>query len=95
MTKIIYSLPPTDPMTSVGRLVRLLGKPKMYFNPCDYGDPYTKKTCLWGKFNIPEKKPIKPNGKNPIHNMPPSPERSKLRSITPSGFAEAFYEANK
>lgn len=22
-------------------------KPDFSFNPCDYGDPYTKKTCLW------------------------------------------------
>ncbi len=22
-------------------------KPDYTFNPCDYGDPYTKKTCLW------------------------------------------------
>ncbi len=46
----------------VGRLVNYLGKPVMYFNPCDYGDPYTKKTCLWGSFNIPEKTPVKPWG---------------------------------
>lgn len=32
----------------VGRLTHYLGKPKLIFNPCDYGDPYTKKTCLWG-----------------------------------------------
>ena len=30
----------------VGRLVHYIGRPKMIFNPCDYGDPYTKKTCL-------------------------------------------------
>ena len=78
----------------VGRLVNYLGKPKMYFNPCDYGNPWTKKTCLWGKFNIPIKNPIKPIGKNPIHYMPPSKNRSALRSITPPGFAKAFYEAN-
>lgn len=24
-----------------------MGKPDYSFNPCDYGDPYTKKTCLW------------------------------------------------
>ena len=41
----------------VGRLNKFLGKPVMYFNPCDYGDPYTKKTALWGKFNIPKKNP--------------------------------------
>ena len=79
----------------VGRLSRYLGKPKMYFNPCDYGDPYTKKTCLWGNFNIPIKNPVEPIGKNPIHYMPPSEDRGALRSITSPGFARAFYEANK
>ena len=102
----------------VGRLSRFLGKPKMYFNPCDYGDPWTKKTCLWGEFNIPKKNPVKPlvpskdipkgsycqdivyskllkQGKNPIWNMPPSKNRGELRSITPKGFAEAFFRANQ
>lgn len=79
----------------VGRLVNYLGKPKMYFNPCDYGDPYTKKTCLWGKFNIPIKNPVEPIGKNPIHYMPPSEDRGILRSITPPGFAKAFFLSNQ
>src|SRR5882672_12633911 len=34
----------------VGRLKDYLGPPVMYFDPCDYGDPYTKKTGLWGDF---------------------------------------------
>ncbi len=79
----------------VGRLVRYLGKPVMYYNPCDYGDAYTKKTCLWGKFNKPKISPVIPDKKSPIHYMPPSLERSRLRSVTPPGFAQAFYEANK
>lgn len=79
----------------VGRLVHYLGKPQFVFNPCDYGDPYTKKTYLWGNFEIPKKKPIKPIGKNFIHTMPPGRDRTKRRSITPAGFAKAFYEANK
>jgi len=79
----------------VGRLVHYLGKPKMYFNPCDYGDPWTKKTCLWGNFNIPKKNPVVPTRGSKIHLMPPSPDRAKLRSITPPGFAKAFFEANK
>jgi len=78
----------------VGRLVHYIGKPVMYFNPCDYGDPYTKKTALWGKFNIPKTSPVKPQKKSPIHYMPPSKDRGKLRSITPLGFAKAFMEAN-
>lgn len=79
----------------VGRLVHYLGKPKMYFNPCDYGDPWTKKTCLWGNFNIPKKTPVEPTEGSKIYLMPPSPNRQALRSITPPGFARAFYEANK
>ena len=78
----------------VGRLVHYLGPPKMYFHPCDFGDPWTKKTCLWGNFNIPAKTPVAPMDKSPIHYMPPSPDRSKLRSITPPGFAMAFFLAN-
>ena len=79
----------------IGRLVNYLGKPQMYFDPCDFGDPYTKKTCLWGKFNNPVKNTVIPEKKSRIHYMPPSEERSKLRSITPMGFAWAFYKANQ
>jgi len=79
----------------VGRLIHYLGKPKMYFNPCDYGDSYTKKTCLWGNFNIPVKNPVNPIEGSKIHLYPPSKDRAMLRSITPPGFAKAFFEANK
>ncbi|KKM05101.1 hypothetical protein LCGC14_1757540 [marine sediment metagenome] len=79
----------------VGRLVHYLGKPKMYFNPCDYGDPWTKKTALWGEFNVPEKNSVLPLEGSKIHRYPPSKDRGKLRSITPPGFAKAFFEANK
>ncbi len=79
----------------VGRLVRYLGKPVMYFQPYEYGDPYTKKTCLWGDFNAPTKNPVEPTEGGKIWRMPPSEDRSMLRSITPPGFAKAFYEANK
>ena len=49
----------------VGRLPRLfptrLGRPQMYFNPCDYGDAYTKKTGLWGDSNTDlPKTPVDP-----------------------------------
>jgi site-specific DNA-cytosine methylase len=79
----------------VGRLVHYIGKPKIIFNPCDYGDPYTKKTCLWGKFNKPKKNKVKPIEGSKMHLMPPSKERARERSKTPQGFAIAFYEANK
>jgi len=79
----------------VGRLVHYLGKPEMYFNPCDYGDPYTKKTCLWGNFNHPEKNPVEPTEGSKMHLLPPSEDRWKLRSATPPGFAQAFFKANQ
>ena len=81
----------------VGRLNRYIGKPRMYFNPCDYGDPYTKKTCLWGNFNEPQKHPVEPTDGSKLWKMyGGKSERTKtMRSITPPGFAKAFYEANK
>jgi len=78
----------------VGRLVHYLGKPTMTFNPCDYGDPYTKRTCLWGTFNHPIKKPVFPLLGSAMQAFPPSSYRSEMRSITPPGFARAFFEVN-
>jgi len=78
----------------VGRLVNYLGQPVLRFDPCDYGDPWTKRTCLWGSFVLPAKAPVEPRKPNPIHHMPPSAERSQLRSVTPAGFTMAFFEAN-
>ena len=78
----------------VGRLVNFLGSYKLIFNPCDYGDPYTKKTCLWGDFNIPEKSRVEPVEGSKMHFLSPRPDRTKLRSITPPGFAQAFFRAN-
>jgi hypothetical protein len=88
----------------VGRMRRWMGKPVMYFNPCDFGDPYTKKTALWGEFSEPEKHPVEPqfivgkrDGKrySPIHYAVRTPDRAKIRSITPQGFAQALFEANR
>ena len=78
----------------VGRLTKFYGQPRMYFDPCDYGDPYTKHTGLWGDFRFPIKNPVKPTEGSKIHNISPSPERWRLRSMTPQGFARAFFQAN-
>ena len=87
----------------VGRLRRWLGPPTIMFNPCDYGDPYTKKTLLWGKFSIPKENPVDPimydvggkRGSWQWAKLGGSSERTKeLRSITPPGFAKAFFDAN-
>ncbi len=92
----------------VGRIEKLVPsiKPfrKLLFNPCDFGDAYTKKTILWGNFNHQLKKqPVEPimyelNGKRGSYawaKLGGKSERTKaLRSATPAGFAKAFFEAN-
>ena len=87
----------------VGRIARFAELPKpFYFQPCDYGDPYTKKTGLWGKFQAPVGlmagpywNPVEPTEGSKMHLMPPGEKRNELRSVTPMGFAWAFYHANQ
>ena len=80
----------------VGRMGKLLGRPQFTFNPCDFGDPYTKKTCLWLKhlpLLIPTKimeirnKNLTPSGQN---KLGPSEDRWKRRSLTYQGIADAM-----
>lgn len=87
-----------QPIGRIQKLVPEVGKPLLYFNPCDYGDPYTKKTALYGKFNPDLKKnPVKPiEGSKMWKKYGGKSERTKtLRSATPLGFANAFFQANQ
>lgn len=83
-----------NPVGRIARLVPELGPYRMTFDPCDYGDPYTKKTCLWGRFCPPNKVPVAPTEGSKMHRLPPSKDRWRLRSATPPGFAQAFFAAN-
>jgi len=86
-----------------GMLKFFLGKPVFQFNPYDFGDNYKKNTHLWGWFNEPKKNPIKCN--KPKFDKMTTREihgqyygkltRQERRAITPRGFAEAFFLANK
>jgi hypothetical protein len=78
----------------IGRLKQWLGEPSYIFNPADYGEPYTKRTCLWGRFNAPYKTPVEATEGSKTHVFPDSKNRGTLRSATPVGFAKAFFEAN-
>ena len=78
----------------VGRLSTYLGHPRLTFDPCDYGDPYTKRTCLWGEFKEPKRTPVEATQGSKMHRVPPGPDRWRIRSKTPPGFARAFFEAN-
>jgi len=95
-----------NPMSRIHSLNPWMGKPKIKFDPCDYAgyDPvpdnsnYRKKTWLWGKFNIPEPLRMLPKTKEypGFKNLGGKSLKTKnLRSITPLGFAYAFYHANK
>lgn len=77
-----------------GKLSRYLGPPTATFQPNDYGDPYTKLTCLWGVFNMPVREPVEATEGSKMHLVAPGPHRAEIRSQTPSGFARAFFEAN-
>lgn len=90
-----------------GRLIHYLGEPLMRFHPYMFGDGYSKYTCLWGVFNPPGKWFPVPSIKGSpgqhsqdVYNRKVKgikfghKIRSRVRSITPPGFAEAFFKAN-
>lgn len=37
-----------------GKLKDILGEPKFVYQPWQFGSPWTKKTALWGDFNVPK-----------------------------------------
>lgn len=89
----------------VGRLNRWIGPPTFTFDPCDFGDAYTKRTHLWGRFVAPL--PLFIGGHQSVEpervcsqgswlmKLGGKSERTKeLRSATPMGFARAFFAAN-
>lgn len=92
----------------IGRLEKWLGRHAGEFDPYEYAgyaadppkDAYTKRTRLWGNFKLPEHKPLEPvrvcSQGSWIQKLGGKSKRTKrLRSTTPEGFAEAFYQANR
>ena len=79
----------------VGRIAKLNNLPPAHltFDPNYYGDPYTKKTLLWGNFenNLPLA-PVEPTEGSKIQKI--SGKNKYARSLTPEGFAYAFFMAN-
>ena len=106
----------------VGFLREYMGKSALIFQPWQYGDPWTKRTEIWGTFIAPEKKYSNwedvPN-KLPLYTRPGREKPSfaylhkseqalipqlawatpktdaDFRAITPPGFAQAFFNANR
>jgi hypothetical protein len=79
-------------------------RPDFFFDPCDYGgwlqppgDHYAKKTSVWtgNGFRRPEKRRVEAlHTERAIHNLPRTPDRGDICSITPPGFAQAVFAAN-
>ncbi len=89
----------------IGRLQDYLGEPAFRCDPCDFGDPWTKRIWLWGHFTppmplfCPSAVPVAIEetggraGSRDRTTRLGSRNRDK-RSATPEGFAQAFFEAN-
>jgi|SRR5579862_805609 len=108
-----------------GRLGKYFEEHCFEFQPHWYGDRWSKRTCLWGTFNLPAARRVIPTHalvgghrrqeptaglfgrvqlpaaeliKSPGRFADATPEwhaaRQAARSVTPPGFARAFYEAN-
>jgi hypothetical protein len=83
----------------VGRIEKLTGLPpwRSSWNPNHFGDPYTKKTLLWGRFNADMPiAPVEATEGSKMHRMygGKSKATKNARSVTPEGFAYAFFMAN-
>lgn len=83
----------------VGRIEKLGGLPawRLSFDPNHIGDPYTKKTLIWGRFNgdMPIA-PVEPTEGSKMHSQygGKSLATKNARSATPEGFAYGFFMAN-
>lgn len=91
-----------------GLLRKFMGKPAFSFDASEFGEKYNKHTDLWGYFKEPKKggeyKRYRSTDKN-TRKLPDIPKdyvidpgMSRIaikRSITPKGFANAFFKANR
>lgn len=79
-----------------GFLKWFLGNPSFEYSAEEYGALITKKTALWGLFNLPQRpllfNPL-PSGYK-IGGKEAGPHEMNARSRCPINFAKAFYEAN-
>lgn len=80
-----------------GYLSNWLGEPQMKFDPWEYGDAWTKRTWLWGRFTPPMSNGSavpKTRRVGSKRSDPAMVEEFSERARTPAGFAQAFFEAN-
>lgn len=82
----------------VGRLRKWAGPPAWTYQPWEYGDNQFKRTLIWGTAKRPLPsvwaEPPRTKANQRVWRLGPSFNRAILRSVTPPGFARAFFEAN-
>ena len=54
-----------NPLGRIQKCIPELGKPKYWFHPSDYGENYTKRSYLWGKFSPPHASIYRRRNRNP------------------------------
>lgn len=87
----------------VGIMSSVYRKPDQIIQPYQHGDPFTKTTCLWLK-GLPKLTPTNVVDKGARHvtkggnslpawyNLPPGPDRARIRNKTFPGIARAMAE---
>lgn len=80
-----------------GRLTKFIGRPSWSFRASDYGDPWIKKTFIWGTAKYPPPtQVVEPLRVIPLARRGGASDNTKrLRSTTPPGFAKAFADRNR
>lgn len=108
--RIIEQTSPTwwcleNPVGRIAHCVPELGAPVFKCDPCDFGDPWTKRTWLWGRFTFPlplfarvmpvapRMREDQPAGSRDRTTLLPG-TATRERSRTSAAFARAFFEAN-
>lgn len=85
----------------VGRITMALGKPRWKFQPYEFGDPWQKKTCIWGVHTIPVKMPLPwpPNGEHGMERwtlgpniFSPTPTRAQIEKAVGWGLVPPDWE---
>lgn len=102
--RLIYTCKPKfwvmeNPM---GLLRQYMGRPKITIQPYWFGDSWSKKTDLWGDFNIPIFSPVRLTPEE-IEAMKVNKRKlprigltqSDRRAVGPPNFWKAFFEVNQ
>ncbi len=83
-------------LNPVGRLPRFIGPYRYTFQPWEYGDPWLKRTCIWGDHNIPVKSPCErpDSGKGRwrvslTNHLSPKPTAGQLSKLVKTGMIPA------